>query len=70
MQKKKNRVWNCIVCNDNVLYDIINNPNIFSSWLMHKIYEMNENALFLIKAFMIYEIIMFYPDCGSNTRCI
>ena len=45
MQKKKNRVWNCIVCNDNGLYDIINNPNIFSSWLMHKIYEMNEKCI-------------------------
>ena len=44
-RKKKNRVWNCIVCNDNGLYDIINNPNIFSSWLMHKIYEMNEKCI-------------------------
>jgi len=48
MQKKrKNRVWNFIVCNDNGLYDIINNPNICLLWLMHKIYyKMNEKCIF------------------------
>jgi hypothetical protein len=28
-KKKKNRVWNCILRNDQVLYDIINNQNMF-----------------------------------------
>ena len=45
-RKKKNRVWNCILCNDNGIYDIINNQNIVLLWLMHNIYEMNEKCYF------------------------
>jgi hypothetical protein len=43
---KKNWEWNFIVCNDNGLYDIINNPNMFLLWLMHNICEMNERCNF------------------------
>ena len=44
-EEKKNRVWNCILCNDNGLYDI-NNQNIVLLWLMYNIYEMNEKCYF------------------------
>ena len=45
-RRKKNRVWNFILCNDNGLYDNINNPNIVLLWLMYNIYEMNEKCYF------------------------
>ena len=45
-RKKKNRVWNCILRNDKVLYDIINNQNMFLLLLMYNIYEKNEKCYF------------------------